>query len=101
MKTALVNALKETRIKAGMTQCECVMRLGVKQPYLARMEAGGSRTVTLDALINALLELGLGQRAVGLIIAGEVPRGAKAQPKLQATPVAPKRKRLSRVKVMA
>lgn len=101
MKTALSGALKETRGRLGLTQCEGAARLGVTQPYFARLEAGGARTVTLDALINALLELGWGQREVGLLMAGEAPPAPKRQTKPQAPQVAPKRRRLSRAKAIA
>lgn len=106
MKTALAGELKATRGRLGLTQSECAARLGVTQPYFARLEAGGSRTVTLDALMDALLQLGLSQREVGLIVAGETiaPKREAEPRKSQAKPTAPaltpKARRVKRAKVL-
>lgn len=98
MKIALVDALKARRQELGLTQRECAERLGIKQPQLARMEVGAQRSVTMDAIMDALLELGVSRQTVGAIVAGE------AEPPLSVKPLAitpgvkmPRRERMRRV----
>jgi len=47
--------LRETRVRAGLTQAELAERAGVTQPVISRAEASGAnpRIATLDRLLGA------------------------------------------------
>lgn len=44
--------------------------MGAKQPNIARLELGVARSVTLDLLMETLLELGVTRSQLGAIVAG-------------------------------
>lgn len=67
MKYTLSRRLRTAREKAGLTQAELAERLGSSQSRVAKMEAG-DRTVSIDLLLRALLQLGLTQRQIARAI---------------------------------
>jgi len=50
-----VNVVRFSRLRAGLTQQQLAARVGMSQPALARIEAGGvvPRVDTLDRLLHA------------------------------------------------
>ncbi|MBV9866551.1 MAG: helix-turn-helix transcriptional regulator [Abitibacteriaceae bacterium] len=88
---ALSNALKARRLELGLTQKEVAQRLGTKQPNIARLELGVERSVTLDLLMEALLELGVTRSQLGAIVAGNNSRANQTSlpPKAIAAKVKP------------
>ncbi|MBM3755654.1 MAG: helix-turn-helix transcriptional regulator [Acidobacteria bacterium] len=59
LKLALDAAMKELRVKRGLTQTALASRLGSSRPRVAKMKAGDS-TVSIDLLIRPLLTIGVG-----------------------------------------
>lgn len=59
LKLALGAAIKELRVKRGLTQTALASRLGSSQSRVAKMEVGDS-TVSIDLLIRSLLAIGAG-----------------------------------------
>lgn len=51
--------IRETRIKAGLSQSELARRTGVSQSYISEIEAGNADTLTLATLrkIAAALDI--------------------------------------------
>jgi predicted XRE-type DNA-binding protein len=58
-KKRLIQRLKETRLKKGLSQAEVANLIGSKQPAIARMEAGQVSQVSMDFLLRAAMVLGL------------------------------------------
>lgn len=58
LRLALSSALKEQRIKEGLTQEKAAQLLGSSQSRIAKMEAGDA-SVSLDLLIKSLFRLGV------------------------------------------
>jgi transcriptional regulator with XRE-family HTH domain len=50
--------LAELRRKRGITQAELAKRMGVKQPLIARLEAGRAKNLTLTTIMKAAMVLG-------------------------------------------
>ena len=69
IKLALADKLKATRIEAGVTQQQLAKRLKTRQPNIARMELGADRSVTIDLLTHALLDLGVSRDDIANVIA--------------------------------
>lgn len=63
LKLALGAAVKEVRVKRGLTQSALAARLGSSQSRVAKMEAGDHR-VSLDLLIKSLLTIGAGSAEI-------------------------------------
>jgi len=70
LKLRLTAGLKSVRARLGLTQAEVAERLGSSQSRVAKMEAG-DRSVSLDLVIRALLMLGLSERELAKLVAGE------------------------------
>ena len=58
-KKRLIQRLKATRLKKGLSQAEVAKLIGSRQPAVARMEAGQVSQVSMDFLLKASLVLGL------------------------------------------
>lgn len=58
-KKRLIERLKATRVKRGLSQGEVARLVGSKQPAIARMEAGQVSQVSMDFLLRAALVLGI------------------------------------------
>ena len=69
MKLTLAARLRATRLDLGLSQAEAARRLKTKQPNVARMELGADRSVTVDLLVRALLELGVTPAAIAAVLA--------------------------------
>lgn len=70
LKLRLTDGLKSRRARLGLTQEEVAERLGSSQSRVAKMEAG-DRSVSLDLVIRALLTLGLSERELAKLVAGD------------------------------
>ncbi len=67
MKLALARSLKRRRQLRGITQARLAKQLGTSQSRLAKMESA-DRTVSIDLLIRALLEMGTSRKDVAQIL---------------------------------
>ena len=67
MKFLLSRRLRDARLKEGLTQAELAERLGSSQSRVAKMEAG-DRSVSIDLLLRALLQMGLSPRQIARVI---------------------------------
>jgi predicted XRE-type DNA-binding protein len=67
LKFALMESLRAEREAKGITQVELAKRLGSTQPRIAKME-GGDPAVSVDALLKALIALGVTKRKLAKII---------------------------------
>lgn len=56
-KNRIIDYLKTTRLRKGISQKQLAQKLGTKQPAIARMEAGYVGEVSFDFLIRASLAL--------------------------------------------
>lgn len=68
-KKRLIEKLRDTRTKRGISQAALAVRVGSKQPAIARMESGQVSDVSMDFLLKVALAL-------------EVPVTIKAQAKV-------------------
>ncbi|HEX5725604.1 MAG TPA: helix-turn-helix transcriptional regulator [Longimicrobiaceae bacterium] len=75
VKLSLTTALRECRVREGLTQVELARRLGSSQSRVAKMEASDP-TVSLDLLIRALLAAGASRAEIGAAIASDEDRPA-------------------------
>lgn len=66
-KLALARKLRAVRQESGLTQAQLATRLKTHQTGIARMELGADRSVTLDILTHALLDLGLSFEEIAAI----------------------------------
>lgn len=69
VKLSLSNKLRDSRIKAGISQAELAKRLKSSQSRVAKMEAGDP-SVSVDLLIRSLLATGTTRKQVAQAIAG-------------------------------
>jgi DNA-binding XRE family transcriptional regulator len=67
----LADALKERRIKLGLTQAQAAERVGSSQSRMAKMEAGHP-SVSVDRLIRALFALGVTLRELASLIEDDI-----------------------------
>jgi DNA-binding transcriptional regulator YiaG len=67
MKLELVDGVKALRSEQGITQAELARRLGSSQSRVAKLEAG-DRSVSIDLLMRALLNLGASRKQIGAMI---------------------------------
>lgn len=67
LKLKLGNRLKATRLKHHLSQAVLAKRLKSSQSRVAKMESG-DRSVSIDLLVKALLELGLSHKEIGKTI---------------------------------
>lgn len=58
-KNRMIDYLKESRLKKGISQKELAEKLGTQQPAVGRMEAGVVGEVSFDFLIRVALALGV------------------------------------------
>lgn len=56
-KKTLIERIKSTRIKNGLSQTELATLVGSKQPAIARMESGQISEVSMDFLLKSALAL--------------------------------------------
>lgn len=56
-KKKLIERLKETRIKKGLSQARLASLVGSKQPAIARMESGQVSEISMDFLLKVSLVL--------------------------------------------
>ena len=68
LKLRLSQALRDTRLRKGLTQVEAARLLQSSQSRVAKMEAGDP-TVSVDLLIRGLLALGTTTRELGRVVA--------------------------------
>lgn len=85
IKLALADKLRATREAAGLTQAQFAQRLKTRQPNIARMELGAERSVTIDLLTHALLDLGVSREEIAMVLGG-------AQKIIAPLPSTPKRR---------
>jgi len=67
LKLALVEQLKQLRIRTGWTQIQLAVKIGSSQSRVAKMEAGDA-SVSVDLLIRTLLALGASREDLGSAI---------------------------------
>jgi len=67
LKLALVEQLKQLRIRTGWTQIQLAVKIGSSQSRVAKMEAGDP-SVSVDLLIRTLLALGASREDLGSAI---------------------------------
>jgi hypothetical protein len=70
-RLSLSRALRDRRLRTGLTQAALARRLASSQSRVAKMESGDP-TVSLDLLIRALLAVGASRREVGKALAQRV-----------------------------
>lgn len=58
-KIALADKLKATRLSRKLTQAQVAKLLKMQQSNIARLELGAERTVSIEILIHALLDMGV------------------------------------------
>lgn len=56
-KKRIIEKLKATRLKKGISQAKLAALVGSKQPAIARMESGQVSEVSMDFLVKAALVL--------------------------------------------
>lgn len=56
-KKKLIERLKETRLKKGISQAKLAGLVGSKQPAIARMESGQISEISMDFLLKVSLAL--------------------------------------------
>jgi predicted XRE-type DNA-binding protein len=66
LKFALMESLRAEREAKGVTQTELAKLVGSTQPRIAKME-GGDPSVSVDALLKALIALGVTKRKLAKI----------------------------------
>ena len=66
LKFALMESLRAERQAKGVTQVELAKLLGSTQPRIAKME-GGDPSVSVDALLKALIALGVTRKKLAKI----------------------------------
>lgn len=71
MRVSLGRRLREKRLEAHLTQSAVAKRLHCSPSRVAKTEAG-DRTVSLDLLIQGLLEVGADRKEVAKVLAGAV-----------------------------
>jgi DNA-binding XRE family transcriptional regulator len=67
MKLELVDGVKTLRTEQRITQAELAQRLGSSQSRVAKLEAG-DRSVSIDLLMRALLNLGASRKQIAAMI---------------------------------
>jgi predicted XRE-type DNA-binding protein len=71
----LADALKDRRLKRGLTQQQAAELLGSSQSRVAKMETGHP-SVTVDRLIRALLAMGVTLSELAVLISDDVQANA-------------------------
>lgn len=61
LKLSLVNAIRQSREKHGLSQADLAQRMGSSQSRVAKIEAGAP-SVSLDLIVRALLATGATRR---------------------------------------
>ena len=67
LKLQLSKAVVERRRKEELSQAELAKRMGSSQSRIAKLEAGDP-TVSIDLLVRALVQLGLGPKDIGRLL---------------------------------
>ena len=67
LKFALMESLRAEREARNVTQAELAKLMGSTQPRIAKME-GGDPSVSVDALLKALIALGVTKKKLAKII---------------------------------
>ena len=70
MRISLVDAIRETRKRSGLTQVALAKKMQSSQSRIAKIEAGDP-TASLELIVRALIAAGASNREVGLAISGE------------------------------
>ena len=68
IKLSLINAVRQSREKHGMSQIDLAQKMGSSQSRVAKMEAAET-DVSLDLLVRAMLATGAKPRDVGRALA--------------------------------
>ncbi len=63
VKLCLMDALRQTRLKRGISQIELAKRMGSSQSRIAKIEAGDP-SVSLDLILRALVASGASRREI-------------------------------------
>ena len=63
IRLSLINAVRQSREKHGMSQIELAQKMGSSQSRVAKIEAGDP-SVTLDLIVRALISTGASRRDV-------------------------------------
>lgn len=63
IKLSLINAVRQSREKHGMSQIDLAQKMGSSQSRVAKIEAGDP-SVTLDLIVRALISTGASRRDV-------------------------------------
>lgn len=61
LKLSLINAIRQSREKHGLSQADLAQRMGSSQSRVAKIEAGAP-SVSLDLIVRALLATGASRR---------------------------------------
>jgi len=67
IKLALADAVRARRTRLRLTQAQLAERLGSSQSRIAKLEAG-DRSVSIDLLVHALIELGATRRDLARVL---------------------------------
>lgn len=71
VKIALIDALRKSRQKRGLSQTELAQRMGSSQSRIAKLEAGDS-SVPLDLIVRALIAVGTTRQEIQKLITSKV-----------------------------
>lgn len=63
IKLSLINAVRQSREKHGLSQIDLAQKMGSSQSRVAKIEAGDP-SVTLDLIVRALISTGASRRDV-------------------------------------
>lgn len=63
IKLSLINAVRESREKHGMSQIDLAQKMGSSQSRIAKIEAGDP-SVSLDLIVRALISTGASRKDV-------------------------------------
>ena len=75
LRIALIDAVKQSRLKRNLSQTDLAGRMQSSQSRVAKLEAGDT-SVSLDLIVRALLATGATRRDVQKVFSSKIPVSA-------------------------